>query len=59
VLAADSDATVADVATVAYFEGEFAFEKMTVDASWTAATLEAAFRQADAPIFIRSLGTLG
>jgi hypothetical protein len=60
VLAYDTDTTSADVATVAYFEGEFAFEKMIVDASWTsAALLDAAFRQAGLPLFIRSLGTLG
>jgi hypothetical protein len=60
VLAADTDATGADAATVAYFAGEFAFEKMTVDASWTsAAALDAAFRQAGLPIYIRSLGVLG
>ena len=60
VLAAETDATGADAATVAYFAGEFAFEKMTVDASWTsAAALDTAFRQAGLPIYIRSLGTLG
>jgi hypothetical protein len=60
VLAANTDATGGDAATVAYFSGEFAWEKMTVDASWTtAAGLDAAFRQAGLPIYVRSLGALG
>jgi hypothetical protein len=59
VLAADTDAGAADVATTAYFEGEFAFEKMNVDASWTVTTLQAALRQAGSSIYVRSVGTLG
>ncbi len=58
VLAADVDASVADVMTPGYQTGEFAFEEMTVDASWTLTTLQAAFRQAISPIFIRSVGAV-
>lgn len=59
ILAVDSDSSAADVATVAYFEGEFAGEKMNIDASWTIATLQAALRQAGSVLFVRSVGVLG
>lgn len=59
VLAADTDASAADVKTPAYFEGEFAGEIMTIDASWTIATVQAALRQAGSALFVRSVGTLG
>lgn len=59
VLAGDTDAGAADVATAAYFEGEFAGEMMTLDASWTIATLQAALRQVNSPLYVRSVGTLG
>ncbi len=59
ILAADIDATSGDVSAPAYFQGEFAFEKMTVDASWTFAALSAALRKVASQIFVRSIGVLG
>ncbi len=59
VLASDTDSSGGDVNCPAYFEGEFAFEMMTVDASWTAATLQAALRVANAQIYVHQVGTLG
>ena len=59
ILAADTDAGAADVVTVGYFEGEFAGEKMTIDASWTIATLQTVLRKALSALFVRSVGTLG
>lgn len=59
ILAADTDAGAADVATTAYFEGEFAFEKMNVDASWSLTTLQASVRQTSSDLYIKSIGTLG
>lgn len=59
ILADDISTASGDVAAPAYFEGEFADLKLTFDASWTAATLEAKFRQSNVPIFLRSLNTLG
>ncbi len=58
VLAVDTDASAADVASKAYFTGQFAGEVMSIDASWTIATLEAAFRQAGTDIVIDSVGTV-
>ena len=59
ILAADSDASAGAVSTVAYFDGEFAFEIMNVDASWTFLTLAAALRQAASQLFVRTVGVLG
>lgn len=60
ILAADNvDPSAGDVGAPAYFEGEFAGEMLAYDASWTLTTLEAAFRQADEPVYIRSVGVLG
>lgn len=59
ILAADTDASVADVKTPAYFEGEFAGEIMTIDPSWTIQTVQAALRQASSHLYVRSVGTLG
>lgn len=59
ILATDTDAAAADVRTAAYFEGEFAAEVMTIDPSWTVATLQAAFRQASSTLYARVLGLLG
>ena len=59
VLAFDIDASAADVACSGYDDGEFVAEKLTFDASWTAATLEAALRVAGAKIYVRSAGVLG
>lgn len=59
ILAADTDAGSADVVTPAYFEGEFAGEKMTLDASWTIATLQATLRIAGSALYVRSVGVLG
>lgn len=56
VLAYDADATAGDVRVPAYEVGEYAFEKMTVDSSWTFATLDAALRAANSQIHVRSLG---
>ena len=59
VLAYDMDASVADTQGPAYFSGEFAGELMFLDPSWTIQTLQDALRQADAPIFVRTVGILG
>lgn len=59
VLAFDIDASAADVVCSGYDDGEFVAEKMTFDASWTAATLEAALRAAGSKIYVRSAGVLG
>jgi hypothetical protein len=59
VLADTVDPSAGDIVCDAYFEGEFADLKLTFDAGWTATTLEAAFRKANAPIFTRALNTLG
>lgn len=59
ILAADTDASAADVKTPAYFEGEFAGEIMQIDASWSIAAVQAALRQANAHLYVRSVGTLG
>ena len=56
ILADDADATSADIGAPAYFEGEFAHEKLTYGAGHTATTVEQAFRDADAQIYLRSIG---
>jgi hypothetical protein len=58
ILAVDTDTSAADSVAPAYFVGEFAFEKMTVDASWTLTTLQNALRQSSSMLFIRSLGAV-
>lgn len=40
----------------AYFTGEFAYEELTVDASWSMATLNQAFAAKGQSIFLRSVG---
>ena len=50
------DAGSADAVAPAYVCGEFAFEEMVVDVSWSLTTLQAAVRQAASVIFIRSVG---
>jgi len=59
VLAFEIDASAADVVCSGYDDGEFVAEKMTFDASWTAATLEAALRGSGSKIYVRSAGVLG
>lgn len=59
ILLHEVDASAADQAAKAYFTGEYAGEVMILDASWTIATLEAAFRQAKVSIFVKSVGTIG
>ena len=59
VLAADTDAGSADAETAAYFEGEFAFQLMTIDVSWTLSALGAALAQAPSPLYVRSVEVLG
>ena len=59
VLVSEVDAGAADQGAKGYFTGEFAGEVMTFDASFTIATLEAAFRIANAAIFVRSVGAIG
>lgn len=56
VLTDDIDATAADVVCNQYETGEFAWEKLIVDASWTMAQLDAAFRARGQALFIRSVG---
>lgn len=52
------DATSADQLGAAYFVGEFAFEQMVVDASWTLAQLKAALRAGNTQVYARSVGTV-
>lgn len=58
ILLHEVDASAADQAAKAYFTGEYAGEVMIFDASWSIATLEAAFRQAKVAIFVKSVGTV-
>ena len=58
VLAADIDTTSADVIGPAYFNGDFGFEVMTIDSSWTISTLNATLRQNNIPLYIKTLSTL-
>ncbi len=58
VLAADTDTSAADVLTPLYRTGEFAYEEMTVDTSWTLAALQTATDVANGGLFIRSVGTI-
>ena len=58
ILPFDVDASAADVAAKGYFTGEYAGEVAIFDASWTIATLEAAFRKAGSSMFIRSVGAV-
>ena len=57
VLSDDIDATSADVTCNEYETGVFAFEKMIVDASWSFAQLDAAFRARGQALFMRVTGT--
>lgn len=59
VLAADVDASAADAVAPAYDEGEFAVEKLILDASWSITTLQAALRQAGSRLYARAVGVLG
>ena len=59
ILASDTDTSGGVVSGSAYFEGEFAGEVMTIDPSWTLATLQTALRQVNSPLYVRSVGTLG
>jgi hypothetical protein len=59
ILAANIDTTAGDMVGPAYFEGEFAAELLTMDASWSVSTLKAILRQNNSKLFIRSVGTLG
>ncbi len=58
ILMHEVDASASDQGAKAYFTGEYAGEVMTFDASWTMATLEAAFRQAKVSIFVKSVGAV-
>lgn len=55
VLAIDCDASGGDKSTQAYFTGEFNNAKLTYGAGHSAATVNAAFRDAAAPMFVRTL----
>ena len=59
VVAADIDTGSADVVGPAYFAGDFAAELLKLDASWSIAQLQAAFRQNNIPIFARPVGANG
>ena len=56
ILAADADATSADVDAPYYISGEWAGSKLTFGAGHTADTVEASFRKTGTPIFIKTLG---
>ena len=53
------DTTAGATTGPAYYEGTFAFEQLTVDPSWSYATLRAAFRQNQSQLDVRSVGQLG
>ncbi|WP_187967861.1 head decoration protein [Aquibium microcysteis] len=55
VLAIDCDASGGDKATTAYFTGEFNDAKLTYGAGHSAASVNAAFRDAATPMFVRVL----
>ncbi len=57
-LADDVDASSADAACNVYEEGQFTWEMISVDASWTLATLNRAFESSSRDIFIRSVGAV-
>lgn len=59
VLAHSVDAGSADAVAPAYFEGEFAAEMMTIDASWSVVQVQAALRQATSDLYVRAVGVLG
>lgn len=52
VLAEDADASGGDVEALVHLSGEFVDDALTFGAGHTAATAEAAFRAAQAPLFI-------
>ncbi len=55
VLAFDVDASAGDVVAAAYASGAFDSTKLILGAGHTAATVEAAFREASAPLYVRVL----
>ncbi|WP_248447269.1 head decoration protein [Sinorhizobium meliloti] len=55
VLAFDVDASAGDVVSAAYASGAFDSTKLILGAGHTAATVEAAFRKAGAPLYVRVL----
>lgn len=57
VLAETVDTSGGAVTCQGWFTGEFAFEQMTVDASWTVDTLNQALIAAASNLFVRSVGT--
>jgi hypothetical protein len=59
ILAADADPTNGPITVPAYFDGEFAFERMVVDASWTFAAIDANLQNNQPGIYVRQLGILG
>ena len=59
VLGADIDVSLADVQAPAYFGGAFAYERMTIDPSWTDGSLRVALQLNNTQIYLRTLGTLG
>lgn len=59
ILAVDVDASGGDTVAPAYFEGDFAAEKLTIGTGHTAASVEAAFRQANSGLKVVSVGVNG
>lgn len=55
-LSDDVDASAADAACNVYEEGQFTWEMINVDPSWTMSTLNHAFEAASRDIYIRSVG---
>lgn len=58
ILAVDVDATSADVVAPVFFEGTFASEKLVYGASHDIDTVNAAFRAAAAPLYVKSIGAV-
>ena len=59
IVAADVDISQGVAVGPGYEAGDFAFEQMIVDPSWTFASLEAAMRVANSQIYVKQLGTQG
>lgn len=53
-----ADASAGDVNAMAYFTGQYEGRQLKIDASWTIAQLEAAFRTANPSIFVNDGGTV-
>jgi hypothetical protein len=58
ILGQDTDASIANTVTSAYYTGDFADVSCTFGAGHTAITVDAAFASSGQPIFIRVVGSV-